>query len=626
MAKRKVVSQKSSAEKPAPKPRPKPAPKPEKAHSAAGPSGGSREVRVRMYRHGLGDCFLLSFPRKAKKAGGTVTPFTILIDCGIIPGTPDGDVKMKEVVGHLKETTKGKVDVLVATHEHADHVSGFDPKKKWFDDFEFDQVWLAWTEDPDDKVANGIRADRRKKLAALWIGFNQLRQRLTAMGADRDAMANVERAAEVLSFFGIEAHDKPPSGGFGAAAEALDEGPTARAMTWVRTKANAKTKPRYWEPGDFEDLAGVEGVRVYALGPPKDLTQLHKDLPSSGKGHGAETYEDEEAKSDGAKARKSRPAASASSDAAERAFFASAFGAEAASILADQPGSGLPFDKKYRIEWEKAPKVAFFEDHYFGDRSQDWRRIDADWADGGASFALQLDGDTNNTSLALAFELPGGHVLLFPGDAQVGNWESWHSDSTGKSLVMEDESTGRKVTAESLLNRVVLYKVGHHGSHNATLREKGLEMMTRPDLSALVPVDAYVAHVKKRWTKMPFNPLMKRLGEKVPNWTGRAGRHRHRPRPRVVGRRRPSRPNRGFRGQIHGPLRSGGASREGRTPPVRRVRARNRGPLISVNPCPSPSLVAWALAWGARRRSCRSRRAAWRPRREAWPVRPSRRS
>jgi hypothetical protein len=61
----------------------------------------------------------------------------------------------------------------------------------------------------------------------------------------------------------------------------------------------------------------------------------------------------------------------------------------------------------------------------------------------------------------------------------------------------------------------VLYKVGHHGSHNATLRDKGLELMIRSELSALVPVDAYVAHVKKRWTKMPFNPLMQRLLEKV---------------------------------------------------------------------------------------------------------------
>ena len=77
----------------------------------------------------------------------------------------------------------------------------------------------------------------------------------------------------------------------------------------------------------------------------------------------------------------------------------------------------------------------FFRDHYLGNGSEDpdaWRRIQGEWMAGAGEFALQLDSDTNNTSLALAFELPDGRVLLFPGDAQVGNWESWHADADGK--------------------------------------------------------------------------------------------------------------------------------------------------------------------------------------------------
>ena len=69
--------------------------------------------------------------------------------------------------------------------------------------------------------------------------------------------------------------------------------------------------------------------------------------------------------------------------------------------------------------------------------------------------------------------------------------------------VWDVDNGKRQVTAEQLLNRTVLYKVGHHGSHNATLREKGLEMMTDADLVAMVPVDVYIAHEKKRWTRMP---------------------------------------------------------------------------------------------------------------------------
>src|SRR5207247_1037341 len=69
---------------------------------------------------------------------------------------------------------------------------------------------------------------------------------------------------------------------------------------------------------------------------------------------------------------------------------------------------------------------------------------------------------TNNASLVLAFELgKGGKVLLFAADAQRGNWASW----TKKSWRDGDKT----VQAKDLMSRTVLYKVGHHGSHNATL-------------------------------------------------------------------------------------------------------------------------------------------------------------
>ena len=69
----------------------------------------------------------------------------------------------------------------------------------------------------------------------------------------------------------------------------------------------------------------------------------------------------------------------------------------------------------------------------------------------------------------------------------------------------------RTVTSKDLLARTVFYKVGHHGSHNATLREKGLEQMERLRV-AMIPVNHEMAKVK-RWN-MPFPPLLKRLTEK----------------------------------------------------------------------------------------------------------------
>jgi hypothetical protein len=69
-----------------------------------------------------------------------------------------------------------------------------------------------------------------------------------------------------------------------------------------------------------------------------------------------------------------------------------------------------------------------------------------------------LDDQMNNTSLILLFEV-GGKKLLFPGDAQIENW-SW---------ALQDAPDAAKT--RKLLAQVDFYKVGHHGSRNATPRQ-----------------------------------------------------------------------------------------------------------------------------------------------------------
>ena len=95
--------------------------------------------------------------------------------------------------------------------------------------------------------------------------------------------------------------------------------------------------------------------------------------------------------------------------------------------------------------------------------------------------------------------------MLFAGDAQVGNWLSWDT------VRWNDEY--KEITAEDLLSRTVFYKAGHHGSHNATLREKGLERMTNSELAAFIPVNRAIAQ-RMRW-RMPHEPLYERLREKT---------------------------------------------------------------------------------------------------------------
>jgi hypothetical protein len=116
----------------------------------------------------------------------------------------------------------------------------------------------------------------------------------------------------------------------------------------------------------------------------------------------------------------------------------------------------------------------------------------------------------NNTSLVLAFELTDSkEVLLFVGDAQIGNWQSW------TNVKFSDPD----VNAAELLSRTVFYKVGHHGSHNATLKQGGLEAMTSSKLVAAIPVDQEFAHRPKggspKGWDMPAGPLLSSLLEKT---------------------------------------------------------------------------------------------------------------
>src|SRR4051794_19040716 len=90
------------------------------ARAAQHPAGADRSgtastsaprVKVRMYRQGLGDCFLISIQRDTK-------PFYILIDCGVILGTQNAGDILATVVQDVIDTTGGVINVLVVTHEH----------------------------------------------------------------------------------------------------------------------------------------------------------------------------------------------------------------------------------------------------------------------------------------------------------------------------------------------------------------------------------------------------------------------------------------------------------------------------------------------------------------------------
>src|SRR5262245_44370836 len=111
----KTVPKKSGAPK---KPKTSPLPNVGAALAPVAASANVPKVRVRMFRQGLGDCFLLTLD-----VGGTERH--MLIDCGTL-GNKNTTVKIDDVARHIFETIgSGHLDLVVATHEHHDHLSGF---------------------------------------------------------------------------------------------------------------------------------------------------------------------------------------------------------------------------------------------------------------------------------------------------------------------------------------------------------------------------------------------------------------------------------------------------------------------------------------------------------------------
>jgi hypothetical protein len=128
-----------------------------------------REVKIRMYKQGLGDCFLITFPRQPK-------PFHLLLDSGALNSKHYKAELTKAVVRDIKKVTGGRLDVLAATHEHWDHISGFHKSqaRDVFEEIEVERVWVAWTEDPESKAATELKKEFKKHKEAVKMALARI--------------------------------------------------------------------------------------------------------------------------------------------------------------------------------------------------------------------------------------------------------------------------------------------------------------------------------------------------------------------------------------------------------------------------------------------------------------------
>ncbi len=426
-------------------------------------------TEIRMYRMGTGDCFVLKF------FAGAALKFKMLIDCGTWSGST---AHLTPYIQNLKAYVNNHVDLLVVTHEHKDHVHGFDACENLFTQgFTIDKVWMGWTEKDSAAKVKQWQKDYGQQKMALFHAARKLK----AAVKDPAYVAQLRREANGSAILKSRQN-------FAATLEALTDlqvntgGGTFGAYAGllagmeVVKKKLGPGKIAYFKPGDITaNLPQLPGIKFFVLGPPLSWEDVKKE--AGGKG---ESYDHNK-------------------DLALSAAFAAA--------VLDQDFSGgngaAPFDASYDLSPARSPRSIR---KAYTAAGNEWRKIDHDWLLSAGSLALRINSMTNNLSLALAIEFEdSGRVMLFPGDAEYGSWASWH-----KINWTEPSRTQGKHLTEDLLNRTVFYKVAHHLSHNGTAQRLGLEMMKDPDLAAMATLDYSV--ISNGWTTtMPNRAILAEL-------------------------------------------------------------------------------------------------------------------
>lgn len=355
---------------------------------------------INAYQVGFGDCFLLRLDYDDGSARH------ILIDFGTTKLPDDPAVNMKRIADDVAARCGGKLDIVVATHRHADHISGFTTQADGkgpgdvIRGLKPRRVIQPWTEAPDAPED--------------WEGPEGVNP-ATAFAARRQSLDNMHAVAESVVQRLNRKDGFDPRWPLASRLRFIGEDniKNVSAVKNLATMAGDKKNNLYVFHGCRLKLSQIlPGVKVHVLGPPT-LRQT-------------ETIRKQAAK-----------------NADEFWLRAPAMLALGADGAAASNTDSMLFPGLKRTDSFRKSKLP---------TEMRWvaERIDTAEAEQMLGIVTALDNAMNNTSVILLFEA-GSKKLLFPGDAQLENWMFALQSPMAK-----------------LLDSVDVYKVGHHGSLNAT--------------------------------------------------------------------------------------------------------------------------------------------------------------
>jgi len=347
------------------------------------PVSKPQSMTLRTYQVGFGDCFLLTFHYAKKDCH-------VLIDFGSTgqPATAPDDL-MLQVANDIKTTCGGKLDAVVATHRHKDHISGFATSNgKGSGDIiascEPTVVIQPWTEDPNAQP-DATHATRLSSSSKSFVS-----SLLSMHAVSESLLLEIQRLRSGIS-----------RTAFNQLAFLGEDNLTNKSA--VENLMKMGKRNFYVNAGSKSGLETIlPGVKTFVLGPPtvdqsQAITKMRSEDPDE---------------------------------------FWHLLGLSGQLL---KRGNGQLFPK---AETYAAPPA---QTRWLIHRMQSLR------GDQMLELVRALDTVMNNTSVILLFQA-GSKKFLFPGDAQLENW----------AFALSQENI------RQLLADVHLYKVGHHGSLNAT--------------------------------------------------------------------------------------------------------------------------------------------------------------